>query len=381
MQKNLNPPNIVHSLLLLIPFLVLCSFATMTNLSKTDIIHNIAIFITAFFFLIIFFFIVHTRKTDKYRTILFVTIALTFPLGFIFKLYEMRGHFMVLTFEDMLQYKAEFCIIGVTQNIIPLIIRKEIFFPIEAKRVAFSLIGAIVIGLTVGRGFCSWICFFGGWEEGLSRITKKAKIKNINFKFRLLPFAVLFSTALLSAAFFTSIYCYWICPFKTISEFVEVSTFLIVIQTIIFLTLFIGLVVILPILTKKRTQCLLLCPFGAFMSFFHKINPFEVRINKELCTNCQHCIKICPVLAITPETLKDGKTNISCTRCAKCIDECPKGAITYHIHGTKLFVKPELKRMLFLYPAMFASIFISAGIIQQFIYRIIILISTGSLIK
>ena len=165
------------------------------------------------------------------------------------------------------------------------------------------------------------------------------------------------------------------------SEFVEIRTNVVMIQTILFLTFFLGLVIVLPILTKKRTQCTFLCPFGAFMSFFHKINPFEIRIDPAKCNHCQHCIRICPVLAITPETLQKGRTTISCIRCARCIDTCPTGAISYHIRGTKLFVKPELKRILFLYPALFAALFIGVPAIQQCLYRIALFLSTGSFIR
>jgi len=140
-------------------------------------------------------------------------------------------------------------------------------------------------------------------------------------------------------------------------------------------------VVILPILTKKRTQCSFLCPFGALLSFFHKINPFEIRIDKSKCSECKKCIQVCPVFAITDESLEKGKTNISCIRCAKCIDNCSKQAIFFHIKSTELFIRPELKRMLFLYPAFFLTMFIGAGAIHGFIYRIIMFITTGSFVS
>jgi ferredoxin-type protein NapH len=38
------------------------------------------------------------------------------------------------------------------------------------------------------------------------------------------------------------------------------------IQNGIFVVLFAALVVVLPLLTKKRTQCSFFCPFGAFQS-------------------------------------------------------------------------------------------------------------------
>ena len=374
-------PKIGRSLLVLLPMVLLCAFAAMQAVSKTDIQMNIATAITAIYVLTMFFLIIHKKQTDKYRTILFISFAWAFPLGFIMALLEERGHFMVLTAEDMLVQRAKFCPIGITQNILPLVLKNEVFFPIEARDVVFTFMMVLGFGLMIGRGWCAWGCFWGGWEEGFSLIRKKAVIKKVDPKLRFLPFAVLLSTAFLSAGLFTSFYCFWLCPFKTVSEFVEIRTQVVVIQTIIFLAIFLMLVIVLPILTKKRTQCTFLCPFGAFMSFFHKINPFEIRIDSTKCNNCQNCIRVCPVLAITPETLQKGRTTISCTRCARCIDTCPKGAMSYHIRGTKLFVKSELKRILFLYPIFFMTVFIGVPAIQQCLYRIAIFLSTGSFIR
>ena len=381
MKQDVSSPKIGRSLLILIPMIVLSAFAAMQAVSKTDMQMNIATAITVIYVLTIFFLIIHKKKTDTYRSILFISIAWAFPLGFTMRLLEGRGRFMVLTFEDRLIQNAEFCYIGITQNILPLVLKNEVFFPIEASDVIFTFMIVIGFGLMIGRGWCAWGCFWGGWEEGFAQIRKKAVIKKIHPKLRFLPFAVLVSTAFLSASMFTSFYCFWLCPFKTVSEFVELRTHVVIIQTILFLAIFLGLVIVLPILTKKRTQCTFFCPFGAFMSFFHKINPFEIRIDPAKCNNCQNCIRVCSVLAITPETLEKGRTTISCTRCARCIDKCPKGAMSYHIRGTKLFVKSELKRILFLYPAFFVAAFIGVSAIQQCLYRIVIFLSTGSFIR
>jgi len=66
---------------------------------------------------------------------------------------NLRGHYMVLTFEDMLTNNAEFCILGAIQNILPVLLKREVFFPIDAGNVFASIIGIFAIGLTLGRAF------------------------------------------------------------------------------------------------------------------------------------------------------------------------------------------------------------------------------------
>ena len=91
---------------------------------------------------------------------------------------------------------------------------------------------------------------------------------------------------LLSLALFEPVYCMWLCPFKAVSEYVAARNTVGLIQNAIFIVLFGALVIVLPFLTKKRTQCSFLCPFGAFQSLFNKFNVFDVRIDKEKCHTC-----------------------------------------------------------------------------------------------
>ena len=58
---------------------------------------------------------------------------------------------------------------------------------------------------------------------------------------------------LLSAATLEPVYCMWLCPFKAVTEYPAVRSFETAGQMGIFITLFLGLVVVLPLLTKKRT--------------------------------------------------------------------------------------------------------------------------------
>jgi polyferredoxin len=136
----------------------------------------------------------------------------------------------------------------------------------------------------------------------------------------------------------------------------------------------------LPILTKKRTQCGLFCPFGAFQSFTNKINPFEIRINKEKCIKCKLCLQACPAFSITEDLLEKGKTRLTCIKCGKCVDVCPKGALLFHVKGTSITGNAAVYRMLFLYPAFLFLTTMAGGNIQDTIIRIIRLITTGSMI-
>jgi polyferredoxin len=238
----------------------------------------------------------------------------------------------------------------------------------------------IGVSLALGRGLCSWFCFFGGLEDGFSRILRKPIIKNINKKWTYLPYAVLLVVVLMSAVTLSPTFCLWLCPFKTVTEFVEITSVKILIQTIIFVSLFIGLVIVLPILTKRRTQCGLFCPFGAFQSVTNKTNAFEVRIDREKCVKCSKCIQVCPTFSIDEESLGRGITRTSCTKCGKCVDACPKKALFYHVKGTPLISSLDRYRLLFLYPAFLVLAFMAGRFVQDAIIRTIKLIATGSMI-
>jgi polyferredoxin len=213
-----------------------------------------------------------------------------------------------------------------------------------------------------------------------SKTLKKPLIPKIDHRWTWLPYAVLATIVLTSTATLSTTYCEWLCPFKAVTEYVAIDSLKVLIQTIIFIVLFLTLVIVLPILTKKRTQCSFFCPFGAFQSFFNKINIFEVRLDREKCVICRKCIKSCPTFSLDETFLSSGKTLITCTKCGRCVDECAANAISYHIKGTGIGIHPVLARNLFLYAAFILGSTFCAGMIQGAIYRLIKLLTTGSMI-
>lgn len=335
------------------------------------------------FFNTIFFLMIRTGKTDRWRSILFVTYAVCFVVSFISRLVEGRGS-MALSEADMIEGLTPFCHIVIPMTLIPAALTKTIIFPgtIIGGFASIASMFVLWIGssLALGRGFCSWLCFFGGLDDGFARIFKKPIIKNIDVKWTYLPYAVLLLVVLGAALTLTPVYCEWLCPYKTVTEFAEITSLKTLVQTIIFVSLFIALVVVLPLLTKRRIQCSLFCPFGPFQSFTNKINVFDVRLDREKCMECGKCVGICPTFSIDDDTIARGKTGITCMKCGKCIDACPKGALFFHVRGTPLSGGFENYRRLFLYPAFLFLATMAGGPIQDTIVRIMKLISTGYMI-
>ncbi len=343
-----------------------------------------SLIITYLFMILMFIMLVHSGRVDKYRAILFFTYAVCFVISFIPGLIEARGS-NTFTSADMIQGKIPFCHIVIPMTLVPAVLKQTIIFPGSILEGFASISSMLVIWLgttlALGRGFCSWGCFYGGIEDGFSRLLKKPLVKKLNPKWRYLSFAVLLGVVLTSLATLSPTYCTWLCPFKAVTEYEKISTFLVMIQTVIFVLLFLGSVIVLPILTQKRTQCSLWCPFGAMQSLMNKINAFEVRINKDKCIHCKVCIGVCPTFSLDEDDLKTGKANLTCTRCGKCISHCPKGAISLEIKGTPTSCQQERRvRLLFLYPAFMLLFIMGSGMIQNAIYRILLLLTTGKLI-
>jgi ferredoxin-type protein NapH len=325
----------------------------------------------------LFFLMMRTGTTYRWRRYFFVALGLLFPVGFIMDLIAVRGT-MSIPIERMVTGDTPFCYMVIPMLLIPAALLRTIIFPGSILPTASNPHSiAIMIGLwlamtlVLGKAWCSYGCFFGGIEEGFAAIAKKPRIRNIDPRLRLVPWAILLSTVLLSAALFEPVYCSWLCPFKAVTEFAAVRSVQTAIQTVIFVTLFIGLVLVLPVLTKKRTQCAFFCPFGAFQSLFNKINLFEVRIDREKCADCAACRNACPTMAISKESVEAGKTLLACMKCGACVDACQKHAAVWHLKGTAVGPSSERSRLLFLYGAWALATMFGGSILANSVAKLL----------
>jgi polyferredoxin len=369
------------ALLLTLPTVPFAAVGLMMLLMSSDVevVGIIAGLLTWILFTAFFFLMLVTGKTHRYRSALFILVAFALPFFFIPSMIAAFGTNM-LTDEMSYSGEASFCPLTMPMVLLPAVLKGVVIFPGAIAAGGAWFLVWVGTSLAIGRGWCSWGCFYGGFDEFFSRLRKKATIKHIDRKWSFLPFAVLLAIVLLSALTFHPIYCEWLCPFKAVTEFEAPSSLKTIVTLGIFPTLFIGMVIALPVLTKKRIQCALFCPFGALQSFFNKINVFEVHIDPAKCTQCKRCLRECPTLSLDDSSLESGKALMSCTKCGQCVDACPQRAMSYHIKGTPIGIRPNVARLLFLYPAYILLATLGGYIVTGGLWRVLKLITAGSMI-
>jgi len=74
--------------------------------------------------------------------------------------------------------------IGVFTDTASCNVQREIIFPARMAGIGASVAGVagfwFLTTFTIGKGFCSWVCFFGGLDEGFSRVGGKKKRWNLD---------------------------------------------------------------------------------------------------------------------------------------------------------------------------------------------------------
>lgn len=347
------------------------------------------------FLVVLAYLMFRTGRTSRYRSIFFTVYAIAFVLTFIPMLIESRGSIM-LTGHDIANLDTPLCHLTIPMLILPGMVYGVLIFPTKLNSnlgfypMLFLWLGATII---LGKGWCSWGCFYGGLDEFFSKLLPKRLLstKKFNYAWRWFPYALLLVIVLWAFFAMEPVYCTWLCPFKAVTEFVEPTNWLIWAQTGLFLVLFLGLVVVLPLLMKRRVQCGLFCPFGAFQSFAGLINPYRVRVNKERCTDCQKCVEACPTFAITAENLAQGRVGLNCTRCGRCMEVCSKNAIQYSLVGVPLRSDPQdaspgfLRQVfrtdsLFVFGAFLFGGILSGSMVANALLRLLHLLRTGSML-
>lgn len=358
------------SLLYTLPmFLITFFFIAGGRPDFKDPVNAMAMMLTFLLVNVLYFLMHYTGKTDRYRAVLFIIFAITLSFTLISNMVAMR-HSMSFSQADILECKIPFCHLVIPMMILPAALTKSIIFPGSIiggfANIASMVVLWFVATIVIGRGFCSWGCFYGGWDDGFSRFGKKPVMKKLSETWKWMPFAALILVSLTAALTLVPTYCDWICPFKAVTEFEKVTSVESAAKAGVFISLFAGLVVVLPVMSKKRTQCSFLCPLGAVNTLSNKVTPFTVRVVKERCTECFKCVEVCPLFAITRKDIKEGNISIFCSKCGKCIDACSKNAIEYGIKGVPAGTMRNFPRNLFLFVSfLFMSVFSSGSIINS----------------
>lgn len=348
-------------------FLITFMFITGGKPDFSNPAQNVAVLVTFLGMNLLYFLMHYTGKTDRYRAILFVVFALSLSFTLIKNMVEMRNS-MSFSQADIVECKIPFCHLVIPMMILPAALTKSIIFPGTILGGFANIASMVVLWLAatvvLGRGFCSWGCFYGGWDDAFSRFRKKPVIKKIGDSWKWMPFAVLLLVALTAALTLIPTYCDWICPFKAVTEFEKVTNVESAAKAGVFISLFGGLVVALPVMTRKRTQCSFLCPMGAINTLSNKVTPFIVKIDKNVCTECFKCVDACPLFALTRDGIKEGTVSMFCSKCGKCVDTCTKNAIHLGIQGVPAGTMKTFSRNLFLFVSfLFIAVFSSGSII------------------
>jgi polyferredoxin len=307
------------------------------------------------------FQILRTGRVNRTRLILFIGICLFFTIAFSLEHQINRGS-ILLTPTQIEESEVPICPLTVPFVVAPLIIRGVMIFPSGVKALFGIGLLWLALALLFGRGWCSWICFFGGIDQACAAAFKKPRLKveNLNRFWRIFPYAFLLFLILIAVGALYPLFCAWLCPLRIAYDPPAVNTTLEWLSAIIFVGGGLIFLVVGPFLTKKRLFCSLICPLLPANAIIGQLSPFKVKVDRNKCTNCGMCEKVCESFAITKDSLAEGKVYLECTKCGRCMDICPKGAIDYCLIGTNLSVRPVLVTLAVVFNLLIMSSFIIA---------------------
>jgi polyferredoxin len=182
--------------------------------------------------------------------------------------------------------------------------------------------------LLLGRTFCGWFCWFGGYQELVAWGIGKLQIK--------IPRrALLYLGAIPFVSLGLKVYQTWLVnwlqglPAAFTLRLADVEPWGGQ-QTGV--SILITLILYGPVLMfvfGQRAWCRYLCPIGALLKIFGRVSLGKVRLVNDECIGCAKCNRVCDMqVDVLGELKTHGEVRSSnCIRCFKCTDECPQGAI------------------------------------------------------
>ncbi len=208
----------------------------------------------------------------------------------------------------------------------------QVFFK-EMKPPFFILGMLILLGISLGRWICGWLCPFGTISDLFNKISLKIKIPQFLTYGKYLSLILVMLSLIIPFTF-----CSWLCPsgllYGLLPYYLTTGKEAFFLNSMALYHIILGLVFLfLFIFISGRLFCRILCPLGGILGLFNKISYVRIIHNKELCKSCLLCVKSCPMGV---DLGKGGFANISnCIMCSRCVKLCPQKARGWSYRNAK----------------------------------------------
>ena len=197
--------------------------------------------------------------------------------------------------------------------------------------------------LLLGRVFCGWLCWFGGYQElvawGIGDRLRIRMPRHILLYLGLIPFVSLGLKAYSSwiVNWFEGVPASFGFNLANVEPWGGQQTGVSIVITLVLYG------PVLMYVFGRRAWCRHLCPIGALLRVFSKVRPARVRLVKRNCIACGACNRVCDMeIDVLGELKAYGEVrSTNCIVCFKCTDACSEGAIGYTFRRTGVSMSSE----------------------------------------
>lgn len=192
------------------------------------------------------------------------------------------------------------------------------FHPMVGYFIPLCMVLGLALGVKGGRKWCDWYCPRGSFYDAfMGSVSPKRQIPSV---FKNIKARILVALAIMTVMTVNLVWR-WPDPMKIGKVF------------IILLTVTTALGVVLSLIFHHRSWCYL-CPVGTSINLVSRKSDKGLKINSDLCIECELCGQVCPV-QIKPYKYRvpDAKGQLTkvddadCIKCGLCVSICPKKAL------------------------------------------------------
>ena len=200
---------------------------------------------------------------------------------------------------------------------------------IGAKTIPYYVLGFIgIIGVSFGRIICGWVCPFGFFQELLNKIK--------TYKFRVSPrhtyskYIMLFGVATIITFITGDPWFCRLCPAGGLEAGIPQLVLEPALRAFAGGFFYIKYSIVIFVVTAsvfiKRPFCRFGCALGALFGLFNKFTLFQIKVDKNKCTECYICQNVCPM----DVEIFNHPDSLDCIRCGRCIKACPQDALAFY---------------------------------------------------